>query len=138
MPSAVLAHSRLRAFAPVLAGALACAVRRSGAFSGFEAVADAADGEDLRAAGGLDLAPEPGDVRLEPEEVRVGLGGPAGANEAEMRNKIAVGADERLGEAVLDGCEVQLLLADARLVAAKVEEERAGVEGRAAGRVAVG
>ena len=98
---------------------------RRAAGSGLEAVADATEGEDLGPARGLDLASQARDVGLEPEEVGIGLGGPAGTDEAKVGDEVAVRADEGLGEAVLDGREVKADIADARLVAAEVERQTA-------------
>ena len=64
-------------------------------------IAHAADGDDLRAAGRLDLGPQAGEVRLQPEQVRIGLGRPAGAGQLQVRDDVAVGADERLEQAEL-------------------------------------
>ena len=69
-------------------------------------------------------------MRLQPEEIRIGLGGPAGTDEAEVGNQVAAGADERLGEAVFDRRQVERRAADARFVAAFVEDQRADLEGR--------
>ena len=75
--------------------------------SSTDPVADAADGDDLRPARGLDLGPQAGEVRLEPEQVRVGLGRPAGAREPEVRDDVAAGADERLEQAELGRRQVE-------------------------------
>src|SRR5512133_298180 len=72
----------------------ACSVIATPRWLGLEAVADAADCEDCRAAGGIDLAAEPRDVGLEPEQVRVGFGGPTGADESKVRDEVAAGTNE--------------------------------------------
>ena len=69
----------------------------------LEAVADAADCEDCRAAGGVDLAAQTGDVWFEPEEVRVRLRGPAGADEAEVGHEVAAQFDTVAAAA--EGCD---------------------------------
>ena len=55
---------------------------------------------------------------LQPEQVGIGLGGPAGAGKLEMGDHVAVRADEDLEESVLDRSQVQEGLADVDLVAA--------------------
>ena len=64
-------------------------------------------------------------MRLEPEQVRVGLGRPAGTGQLEVRDDVAVGAHERLEQAELGGRQAGGLLADASLVAAGLQDELA-------------
>ena len=78
----------------------------------------------MRPAGRLDLGAQAREVRLEPEQVRVGLGRPAGTRQLEVRDDVAVGADERLEQAELGRRERQRRLADARLVAAGLQDQR--------------
>ena len=82
-------------------------------------IADAADRHDLRAAGRLDLGAKAREVRLEPEQVRIGLGRPAGARQLEVRDDVAGGPDQRLEQPELGRGQRQRRLADARLVAAR-------------------
>ena len=49
-------------------------------------------------------------MRFEPEQVRIGLGGPAGADQAKMRDEVAAGPDEGLEQAVFDGGQVEACL----------------------------
>ena len=97
-------------------------------------IADAADRHDLRPAGGLDLGAQARQVRLEPEQVRVGLGRPAGARQLEVRDDVAAGADERLEQPELGRRQGQRRLADPRLVTARLQHELAGRQRPAAGR----
>ena len=88
----------------------------------------------MRAAGRLDLGAEARQVRLEPEQVRVGLGRPAGTRQLEVRDDVAVGADERLEQAELGRRERQRGVADARLVTPGLQDQVAGLERPAARR----
>src|SRR6478736_7622377 len=55
-------------------------------------IADAADGHDLRATRGRHLRAQPRKVWLEPEQIRIGLGRPAGACQLEVRDDVAAGS----------------------------------------------
>ena len=99
-------------------------------------IAHAADGDDVRAAGVLDLRAQAGEVRLEPEQVGIGLGRPAGTGQLQVRDDVAVRPDERLEQAELGRRQRQRRLADARLVAAGLQDQAAGLE--RAGRRAAG
>ena len=112
--------------------------RAAGAHSlDHDPVADAADRHHVRPAGRLDLGAQAREVRLQPEQIRVGLGRPAGTRQLEVRDDVAVRPDERLEQAELGRRERQRGLADARLVAARLQDERPGLE-RPAGRSATG
>ena len=73
-------------------------------------------------------------MRLEPEQVRVGLGRPAGARQQVVRDDVAAGADERLEQAELGRRQGQRRVADARLVTGRLEDEVAGRQRPAAAR----
>ena len=98
-----------------------------------EPIAHAPDRDDVRAAGGLHLRAQAREVRLEPQQVGVGLRRPAGARELEVRDDVAVGAHERLEQAELGRGQGQRDLADAGLVPARLEDEVAGLERSARG-----
>ena len=97
----------------------------SGGLVGLDPIADRAHRDDPRAADGLELRAQAGEVRLEPQQVGIGLGGPAGAGQPVVRDEVAARADERLEEPELRRREAQRDRADARLVAGRLERERA-------------
>ena len=65
-------------------------------------------------------------MRLEPEQVRIGLGRPAGARQLEVRDDVAARPDERFEQPELGRRQRQRRLADPRLVTARLEDELAG------------
>ena len=87
----------------------------------------------MRPAGRLDLGAQAREVRLEPEQVGVGLGRPAGTGQLQVRDDVAVRPDQRLEQAELGGRQRQRGLADARLVASRLEDERPASSGPPAG-----
>ena len=86
----------------------------------------------MRAAGILHLGAQAREVRLQPEQVRIGLGRPAGAGQLEVRDDVAVGADERLEQAELGRCQRQRRVAHAGLMASRLQDEPTGLERPAA------
>ena len=88
-------------------------------------VTDAPYGQDPRTACALDLRAEAGQVRLQPEEIGIRFGRPAGPRQQVMRNDVAGRPDERLEQAELGRGEDEPRLTDACLVAGRTVE-RAG------------
>src|SRR3954447_22096435 len=78
----------------------------------LDPVADAPHRDNRRPAGGLDLRAQAREVRLQPQQVRIGFRRPAGARQLEMRDEVAARAHERLEEAELRRRELQWHAAD--------------------------
>ena len=91
-------------------------------------IAHAPDRDDVRAAGRIDLRAQPREMRLEPQQVRVGLGRPAGTGQLEVRDDVAAGADERLEQPELRRRQRERRLPDPRLVTSRLQDQRAGLE----------
>src|SRR5450759_1754232 len=87
----------------------------------IEAIADAPDGDELRAARRVELRAKARNVGLQPQEVRVHLRRPAGTDEVEVGDDVAAGANQQLEEAILDRRQAQERPADAGFVAARVD-----------------
>jgi hypothetical protein len=69
----------------------------------FDPISDAAHREDLRPARPLDLRPQPGQMRLQPEQVGIRLGRPAGPRQEVVGNDVSGGPDQGLEEPELRG-----------------------------------
>ena len=65
-------------------------------------------------------------MRLEPEQVGIGLGRPAGPRQQVMRDDVARRPDERLEQPEFRRREDERRLADAGLVTGRLEDEVAG------------
>ena len=91
--------------------------------------ADAAHRGDPGSLGGLNLRAQAGQVRLQPQHVRVGLGRPAGACQLMVRDDVTRCTDEGLEQPELCRREGQRDVADPRLVTAGLELQRTRLSG---------